>query len=60
MPKDPIVEEIRAVRERIAAECHYDNRKIYERGCEVLKDWKGKVVTREEWFRDRAKRKPPK
>lgn len=59
MTKDPIVEEVRAARERIAAECDYDNHKIYERGWEILRRWKGKVVTREEWFRDRAKRKPP-
>ena len=33
---DPIVAEIRAARERIAAECDYDIHKLYERGCEVL------------------------
>ena len=59
MPKDPIVEEIRAARERIAAECDYDAHKIYQRGCELLKHWKGKVVSREEWFRSRRRREPP-
>jgi len=60
MPRDPIVEEVRMARERIAAECDYDVHKIYQRGCEILKGWKGKVVTQEEWFRSREKRKPPK
>ena len=48
MPRDPIVEEIRAAREKIAAECDYDNHKIYQRGCDVLKRWQGKVVSEEE------------
>ena len=29
--RDPIVEEVRAVRERLAAECDYDVQKIFER-----------------------------
>ena len=60
MSRDPIVEEVRIAREKIAAECDYDVHKICNRGCEILKDWKGKVVTQEEWFRSRGKRKPPK
>ena len=59
MSSDPIVEEVRRAREKIAAECDYDVDKIYQRGCEILKSWKGKVVTQEEWLRSREKRKPP-
>ena len=59
MPKDPIVEEIRAIRERTAAECDFDFHKINQRGREILKHWRGKVVTREELFRSRKNRKPP-
>lgn len=47
-------------REKIAAECDYDIHKIYRRGCEILKRWTGKVVTRQEWLRSREKRTPPK
>lgn len=31
MPKDPIVDEIHATREKIAAECQYDMKKIIKR-----------------------------
>ena len=48
MWKDPIVEEVRAAREKIAAECGYDIRRILERGRRALKKWKGKVVTKED------------
>ena len=46
MRKDPIVEEVRRIREEIFAECDYDLNKLMERGREVLKHWKGKVVTK--------------
>jgi len=60
MPEDPIVDEIRATREKIAAECDYDTHKIFERGRAVLKRWKGKVISEEEWFRTHRRRKPAK
>lgn len=31
MNRDPIVEEVRAIRERLAAECDFDVHKIFER-----------------------------
>ena len=55
---DPIVEEVRAAREKIAAECDHEMHKIYERGCEIQKQWGGKVVTREQLLRERSLRKP--
>lgn len=60
MAKDPIVEEVRIARERIAAECDHDIHEIYKRGREIFRHWRGKVVTREQWLRSRRKRKPPK
>jgi len=45
MWKDPIVAEVRAIREQIAAECGYDFHKAMERDKEILRHWKGKVVT---------------
>lgn len=54
MWKDPIVEEVRAARERIAAECGYDLKRILQRDADVLKRWKGKVVTKEELMKQRA------
>jgi hypothetical protein len=59
MSRDPIIEEVRTARERIAAECDYDMHKIYQRGCGILRRWKGKVVTHEQWLRSRGRRKPP-
>jgi hypothetical protein len=55
MWKDPIVEEVRAIRKQIAAECDYDWRKILQRERETLKRWKGKVVTKQELMRERHK-----
>ncbi|MBM4049934.1 MAG: hypothetical protein FJ279_32965 [Planctomycetes bacterium] len=55
MWKDPIVEEVRAARQKIAAECGYDLKKILERDREVLKQWKGKVVTKEELMKQRGR-----
>jgi hypothetical protein len=45
---DPIVSEIRAVRERIAIECDCDFHKMCQRGEETLRHWKGRIVTKEE------------
>lgn len=45
MWKDPIVEEVRAARRKIAAQCDYDPKKLLRRAREVHKNWKGKVVT---------------
>ena len=53
MRKDPIVEEVRAAREKIAAECGYDFRKALARDREILRHWRGKVVTKEELDRSR-------
>jgi len=53
MFKDPIVEEVRRIREEIFAECDYDLQKLGQRGREIMKDWKGKVVTREELLKRR-------
>lgn len=54
MQKDPIVEEVRTIRENIAKECKYDFARIMRRGRDVLKRWKGNVVTKEELDRERA------
>lgn len=48
MCDDPIVAEVRAIRQQIAAECDYDLHKLYLRACEVQKNWKGKVATKED------------
>lgn len=42
--KDPIVEEVRAIRRRIAEECDYDLHKLFERQKAVFAEWKGKKV----------------
>lgn len=57
MFKDPIVEEVRRIREEIFAECDYDLRKVSQRDREIMKDWKGKVVTREELLKRRKAHK---
>ena len=44
MIDDPIVEEIRRIRNEIAAESDFDMDKIYRRALEVQKNWKGKLV----------------
>ncbi len=48
MWKDPVVEEVRAIREQIAAECDYDLHKIFEMQREVQRTWKGKTVRKED------------
>jgi len=56
MFKDPIVEEVRQIREKIFAECDCDFKKLAKRNREIMKRWKGKVVTREELFAQRKAR----
>jgi hypothetical protein len=53
MCDDPIVAEVRAARERFFAECDYDMKKVIERGHEIVKNWPGKVVTKEDLQRER-------
>ena len=52
MVGDPIVEEVRRARQKIAAECGYDVRRLLLRQSEVLKRWKGKVADPEELLRE--------
>jgi len=54
MPTDPIVEEVRKAREKIAAECDYDIHRILQRGYEIMEGWPGRVVTKEDLDRDRG------
>ena len=42
---DPIVEEVRRIREQIAKECDYDMHKLFELQKRVYDEWKGKKVT---------------
>jgi len=56
MSPEPIVAEIRAVRAQVAADCNYDFHQICLRGEEVLRQWNGKIVTKEELDRSRDKR----
>ena len=46
MWKDPIVEEIHLVREKIARECNYDLKKIMNRLRKKEKDNRERVVSR--------------
>jgi hypothetical protein len=47
---DPIVQEVRAAREKIAAECNYDIDKLMAREKEIFERYKDQfqVVTKEE------------
>jgi hypothetical protein len=47
MWRDPIVEEVRAARRKLAAECGYDIDKLLARAREVGAAWPGGVVTKE-------------
>jgi len=60
MVRDPIVEEVRRTRERIAAECGYDVHRLMLRQSRALKRWTGSVADPEELLRerDRARRAP--
>jgi hypothetical protein len=52
---DPIVEEVRAIRAKIAEECGYDLKKILEHAHETTKQIPGlKYVTKEELKQRRA------
>ncbi|MFP4389527.1 MAG: hypothetical protein ACLFPR_11350 [Desulfococcaceae bacterium] len=44
MKNDPIVEEIRKIRNDIAVESDFDMDKIYRRALEIQENWKGKLV----------------
>jgi hypothetical protein len=48
MWKDPIVEEIHAIREKIARECDYDIRKIMARLREKEKEHPERLVRKEQ------------
>jgi len=46
MWKDPIVEEIHLVREKIARECNYDLKQIMNRMRKKEKEHRGRVVSK--------------
>ncbi len=58
MCDDPIVAEVRAAREQFFAECDYDLRKVTERCREIVKNWPGKVVTKEQFLEERRREAP--
>jgi len=43
--KDPIVEEVRAARQKISEECEHDMHKLFERQRAAFAEWKGKKIT---------------
>jgi hypothetical protein len=45
---DPIVTEVREIREQIARECEFDMHKLFELQKRSCDQWKGKKVTSEE------------
>jgi hypothetical protein len=49
---DPIVQEVRAAREKIAKECDYDFHKILLHGQEIWESYKNrfKIITKEELY----------
>ena len=53
MSRDYIVDEVRRIREEIAAECGYDFKRLAERHRKIAREWPGKVVTKEELLRGR-------
>jgi hypothetical protein len=55
MLPEPIVAEIRAIREQIAADCDYDFHKMCQRGEEMLHHWPGAIVNKEELDRTRGR-----
>jgi predicted HicB family RNase H-like nuclease len=61
MFKDPIVEEVHAIRAKIAAECDYDLHRISERAKEFMKRFEGQfnVVNKEELERIRRGESAP-
>jgi hypothetical protein len=55
--KDPIVEEIHAIRRQIAKECGYDMHRLLKRQQAIFAAWKGKKATEPfhpEWRPPRA------
>jgi hypothetical protein len=57
---DPIVQDVRSAREKIAAECNYDIKKLMEKEKEILECCKDKfqIVTEEELNQLRRCRTP--
>jgi hypothetical protein len=57
---DPIVEEVRAAREKITADCDYDFHKILLHGQEILERYKDqfKIVSKEELEQHRRQHAP--
>lgn len=45
MNDDPIVAEVRRIREDLARECDFDIGKLLEKDREFFRQWKGKKVT---------------
>jgi len=45
---DPIVDELHAIRARIAGECGDNPEELLKREREILKRWKGRVVTKKD------------
>ena len=43
--KDPIVEEVRAARQKISEECGHDMHKLFERQKAAFAEWKGKKIS---------------
>ena len=58
MFKDPIVEEVHAIRAKIAAECDYDFHKISERAKEVQKRFQSQIKTVTKEDVERMRRQP--
>jgi hypothetical protein len=58
MWRDPVVAEVRKIREQLFAECGYDLRRLAERDRELQKASGRKLVTRADLDRERAKAKP--
>ena len=57
MNDDPIVTEVRRIREQLARECDFDIGKLLEKDREFFRNWKGKKVTKPfhpEWRAPRA------
>jgi hypothetical protein len=55
MWEDPIVREVRANRDKLAAKDGYDTGKMFQRQKRVLVRWKGRVLSKEQLDRERGK-----
>ena len=51
--EDEIMRELHAIREKIAEECGYDVHKMFLRQRRIERQWKGKIVTKEELAKSR-------